>query len=188
MKRFFAGILLGALLASAQAGDVPPTMTPAEAEPALEALPGRQGYDFEQPKILLRQRLFGLAHSLSMLAAACLDLPEHSRQIQDAYAAWHARQGKSIETLANDLAVYYFGPREGEALWPDLARALNLADSILPALGQVSLGDACASLPEAIKRPRYELDKLLAEGDAPAASAASPAAASPAPTIKKPAE
>ncbi|MDP2809921.1 MAG: hypothetical protein Q8O34_07195 [Rhodocyclaceae bacterium] len=163
MKRFVASVLFAVLLGSAQAEDAPQAATPAEAQPALEVLPKRLGYAFEQPEILIRQRLFGLAHGLSLLAAACLDLPEHSQPIQDAYAAWHARQGKTIETLVHELARYYFGPREAEAQWQDLARALNLNDSIQPALGKVGLHAACASLPAAISRPRYALDKLLTD-------------------------
>jgi hypothetical protein len=42
-----------------------------------------------------------------------------------------------------------------------LSRALNLPDSIQPALGEVSLHAACATLPEAIARPRYALDQIL---------------------------
>ena len=179
MRRLLAGILLGALLGSAQAEDTPQTAaasavpaaessTPGPTTPpVLEVIPQRLGYAFEQPDILIRQRLFGLAHGLSLLAASCLDLPEHSAPIQDAYAAWHARQARTIETLALDLARYYFGPRAAEAGWQDLARALNLKDSIQPSLGAVTLQDACTSLPEAITRPRYELDRLLAEGAAP---------------------
>ncbi|MCX7165262.1 MAG: hypothetical protein NTV11_03185 [Rhodocyclales bacterium] len=167
MRLLFLGILCAALLASARADDTPATGTAAETRPALVANPTRLGYAFEQPEILIRQRLFGLAHGMSLLAASCLDLPEHSKPIQDAYATWHARQGKAIEALAQDLALYYFGPRAPEAQWQDLARAMNLNDSIQPSLGEVSLQDACASLPEAITRPRYELDKLLAEAAAP---------------------
>lgn len=168
MKRLFAGILLATLLASARAEDAPQAVTPAESLPVLEVLPKRQGYAFDEPGVLIRQRLFGLAHGLSMLAAACLDLPEHSTPIQNAYATWHAEQARAIETLVLDLARHYFGPRAAEARWQDLALALNLNDSIHPALGQVSLQDACASLPEAIARPRYQFDKLLAEADASA--------------------
>jgi hypothetical protein len=79
VKRLLAGILLATLLASARAEDAPQAVTPAETLPALEVLPKRQGYAFEEPGILIRQRLFGLAHGLSMLAAACLDLPEATR-------------------------------------------------------------------------------------------------------------
>ena len=183
MKRLFAGILLATLLASARAEDAPQAVTPAESLPVLEVLPKRQGYAFDEPGVLIRQRLFGLAHGLSMLAAACLDLPEHSKPIQDSYASWHARQAAAIETLVLDLARHYFGPRAAEAQWQDLARALNLNDSIHPSLGPVSLDDACASLPAAIVKPRYEFDKLLAEADAPVAkTAAAPAAVPPAPT------
>ncbi len=168
MKRAFAGILTVLLLASAQAEDGAPRDRAALAPAALEIRPGHLGYAFDQPEILLRQRLFGLAHGLSLLAASCLDLPGQSAPIQDAYAAWHVRQAATIEILVHDLAAYYFGPRAAEARWPDLVRALNLTDSIQPALGPVSLEDACASLPEAIVRPRYELDKLLAPDAAPA--------------------
>lgn len=184
MRRFFAGLLCVALLGSARAADAPQSATPAEAGPALEVPRNKLGYAFEQPDILVRQRLFGLAHGLSLLAAACLDLPAYSGPIQDAYAAWHAKQGKAIEAIVRDLAQYYFGPRAGEARWPDLSRALNLADSIQPALGEVTLHAACASLPEAIARPRYELDRMLVEGMEPEAKAAVP----PAPSFQKPAE
>lgn len=165
MRRFLAGALCAALLGIAQAADAPPAagaaVTPAETRAALKVNSKRIGYAHDQPEILLRQRLFGLAHGLSLLAAACLDLPAHSEPIQEAYATWNAKQGKAIETIVHDLADYYFGPRAKEARWPDLSRALNLIDNIQPALGEVTLHAACASLPEAITRPRYALDKLL---------------------------
>jgi hypothetical protein len=166
VKRLFTCILCATLLGPALAEDARPTITPAEAQPPLEVMPGRLGYAMDQPPILIRQRLFGLAHGLSNLAAACLDLPEHSQAIQDAYAAWHAGQGKTIEALVHDLARYYFGARAAEVRWQDLARALNLHESIEPSLGPVSLQDACATLPQAIRQPRYELDRRLAEAAA----------------------
>lgn len=186
MRRLLAGVLAAVLLGTAQAEDVPSAMTPAQEHPALEVPPGRLGYAFDQPEILIRQRLFGLAHGLSLLAAACLDLPAHSGPIQDAYAAWHARQGKAIETIVRDLSGYYFGTRAEEARWPDLSRALNLADSIEKALSEVTLNAACASLPEAIDRPRYELERMLKEGLEPGSREA--VAVSPAPTLQKAAE
>lgn len=180
MRRLSVGIVFALLLGSAQADDAPQTpsgMTPAESQPALEVPQNRLGYAFDKPEILIRQRLFGLAHGVSLLAAACLDLPAHSKPIQDAYAAWHAKQGKAIETVVRDLAHYYFGSRADEARWPDLSRALNLGDSIQSALSDLTLHAACASLPEAIGRPRYELDRMLVEG--------LEAAVSPAPTFQK---
>ena len=189
MRRLFACVLCAALLGSAQADDASQTITPAEAEPALTVMPGRLGYAVDQPEILIRQRLFGLAHGLSLLAAACLDLPAYSQPIQDAYAAWHVKQRATIETIVRDLAQYYFGPHADAAQWPDLSRALNLKDSIEPALGEVTLHAACASLPAAIVRPRYELDRMLVEGiDPPLKETAPPGAVSPAPTPGLPRE
>lgn len=188
MKRALACVLFGALLGTAQAQDASPAVTPAQPRAALEVLPRHLGYAIDRPDVLIRQRLFGLAHGLSLLAAACLDLPQHSEPIQDAYANWHARQGKTIAAMAEDLARYYFGPRAQEAQWQDLTRALNLNEDIQPALGAVSLQDACASLPAAISRPRYELDRLLAEVTTPVVVAAPAAAVSlPATAIASPA-
>lgn len=180
MKRLFAGVLCALLLAAARADEA----VSAPAAVRLEVLPKRAGYAFDQPHILVRQRLFGLAHGVSLLAAACLDLPEYSLSIQDAYAEWHAKQRAAIETIVLDLAHYYFGPRADEAEWPDLSRALNLADTIQPALSNVTLHAACASLPAAIGRPRYALDKLLADTVEPESADA----VLPAPTFKAIAE
>lgn len=186
MRRLLAGLLCGALLGSAQAEESPQAIAPDAASVTLTILPGRLGYAFEQPQILMRQRLFGLAHGLSLLAAACLDLPEHSKTIQNSYAAWHEQQAATIEALVRDLSQHYFGARAGEAQWQDLARALKLNDSIQLSLGQVGLPEACASLPEAIARPRYQLNQLLAETDAPTGPARAPVAVAPAPTFADP--
>lgn len=144
----------------------PPAKPPAEqpalaAPPALSALPGREGYAFGKPEILVRQRLFGLAHGVSLLAAACLDLPEQSLAIQQAYASWHAQHAQAIETIVHDLAGYYFGEQASAAQWPDLVRALKLKDNIGAALGEFELGAACATLTQALAGPRYDLTALL---------------------------
>ena len=192
MRRLLVGALCAAALGIAQAADAPPAAanaaTPAETQARLTVLAGRSGYAHDQPEILLRQRLFGLAHGLSLLAAACLDLPAHSEPIQDAYAGWHAKQAKAIETIVHDLADYYFGPRAGEARWPDLSRALNLIDNIQPALNEVTLHAACASLPEAIARPRYALDKLLTGTVEPETLPDIVVAVPPSPTLPAPAQ
>ena len=89
VKHLVACALCIPLFGPVQAADATPQPTPAMAQAASELRPRHQGYAFEQPQLLLRQRLFGLARGLSMLAAACLDLPQHSTPIQDAYASWH---------------------------------------------------------------------------------------------------
>ncbi|MCM2309180.1 MAG: hypothetical protein NDI91_17120 [Sulfuritalea sp.] len=189
MRRLLAGALCAALLGAAQAADAPAAIGAAAApgEAQQKVIAGRSGYAHDQPEILLRQRLFGLAHGLSLLAAACLDLPAHSEPIQDAYAAWHAKQAKAIEAIVHDLAAYYFGPRAEAARWPDLSRALNLIDNIQPALNEVTLHAACASLPEAIARPRYALDKLLT-GTVEPETLPDIVAVPPAPTLPAPAQ
>ena len=114
--------------------------------------------------------------------------PGSAADIDELFAQASERQaaGAAAEAATGFDRVYRLdsdGPRAAEAQWQDLTRALNLNDSILPSLGAVSLDDACASLPAAIVKPRYEFDKLLAEADAPVAkTAAAPAAVPPAPT------
>lgn len=134
----------------------------------LKPLPGRLGYAFNKPDILLRQRLFGLAHGMSLLAAACVDLPEQSVAVQKAYADWYARHARAIETVVRDLGVYYFGAQAGAAQWPDLVQALGLKQDIRLALGGFELSVACATLVEAMAKPRYDLTGLLREEPATA--------------------
>jgi hypothetical protein len=190
VQRLFACALCALLPGAVHAADAPPAVAPAvtAAAPAPELRSERKGYAVDQPEILLRQRLFGRAHGLSLLTSACLELPAYSKSIRDIYAAWYAQQARTLETIVHDLADYYFGPRAGEAQWFDLSRAMNLPDSIQPALGEVTLHAACASLPEAMPRQRYALDKLLA-GFADAEPVPDDAAAVPsAPTSQRPPE
>ena len=181
------GAMLACLLCALASGAVR-AQAPPGAAPAAGLTSERKGYAVDQPEILLRQRLFGRAHGLSLLTAACLDLPAYSKAVQDAYATWHVQQSDTIEIIVRDLAGYYFGSRANEAQWFDLSRAMNLPDNIQPALGEVTLHAACASLPEAIPRQRYALDKLLA-GSADAESVPNDAVAvPPAPTSRESAE
>ena len=167
---------------TSMADSVPPPKPPA-------ILPGREGYAFGKPEILVRQRLFGLAHGVSLLAATCLDLPEHSVPIQHVYAAWHALHAQAIATIVHDLADYYFGEQAAAAQWPDLVRALKLKENLDAGLGQFELGAACATLPQAMEGPRYDLTALLQDDPVtamavlsgiPAASAANATPAAPA--------
>ena len=181
MKRVAVWLLLASLVAPAAAQDAAGATE--AGTPVVAALrPLHKGYAFEQPEILVRQRLFGLAHGLSLLAAACLDVAEQSGSAQEAYAAWHVKQAETISTVVSDLARYYFGDRAGDAAWTDISRALALKEDIREALGDVRLEEACATLPTAIVRPRYEFDKLLAESQAVEAGTEPAVAVPPAPT------
>lgn len=149
------GLLLGLTLGSL-------ALPGLAAEPeALQRL--RHGYAFDQPEVLVRQQMFGLAHGVSLLAASCIELPQHAIAVENAYALWHRGQLEAIDDIVHALAEHYFGPRAGEAEWIDLVRALNLKNSIEDVLGQVSLDAACASLPQALTQDRYDLARTLAE-------------------------
>ena len=129
----------------------------------------RSGYAMDRPEILLRQRLFGLAHGATLLATGCQKLPDHADASKKAYVDWHRRQKATIKILIRDLAHYHFDSGPGRVQWMDLAQTLGLKDSIAPALREVSLEDACATFPQALASPRYALDKLLNDASVPPA-------------------
>ena len=121
----------------------------------------RQGYAFEFPRVLAQQRLFGIAHGVSLLATACLDVPTEAAATSDAYTAWYESQELLIDTVRNELAAFYFGPRADEARWKHLVRALNLREQLGLAADSKELAAACMTLPEALRQPRYDLNALF---------------------------
>lgn len=120
--------------------------------------PQEAGYAFENPRILAQQRLLGLAHGISLLVSACMDQPEYIDATLAAYVPWRERQENAVALAQLDLARHYFGARAVEARWPDLVRALNLKNQLDLAPASSELAAACATLPEALRRPRYALD------------------------------
>lgn len=138
-------------------------------EPGLSAeglVPVRHGYAFDQPDILLRQRLFGLAHGVHLLLSACLDKRLNVQAAEQAYEHWHTVQEPAIEALRNTLAEHHFGAQAPRAGWQDIARVLGLKETIYPALGAVGLKEACATLPLALTRPAYDFVTQLGMTDA----------------------
>lgn len=128
--------------------------------------PVRLGYAFEDTDILLRQRIFGLAHGVHLLLSACLDKNENAEATQQAYDAWHAAQEKVLDGVRGLLAEHHFGSEAERAHWQDVARVLGLKETIYPSLGGISLQEACATLPQALTQPRYDFVEQLkvAEG------------------------
>lgn len=124
----------------------------ADAPPQL-----RQGYAFDRPPILIQQHLFGLAHGVALLADACAQEPAHRDATEAAYRQWHARQASVVETATRDLAHYYFGDRAGDATHGDIAHALRLKDRLDLTPGSTSLREACATFPQVLRNPRYDL-------------------------------
>ena len=118
----------------------------------------RQGYAFDSPRVLAQQRLFGIAHGVGLLAAACREAPEAAR-IESAVSAWRAEQQMTIDLAAAGLARYHFGSGAAAADWSAIAAALNLKGRLDPPPDD--LAAACASLPEALSQPRYALGERL---------------------------
>jgi hypothetical protein len=135
------------------------------AAPALGQVPPLQplqaGYAFEQPRIVAQQRFIGRAHGISLLVSACMDRPEYIDPALTAYVPWRESQEKTIAAAQRELARHYFGPRAGEARWPDVVRALNLKNQLELPAGAADLAAACETLPQALRQPRYDLGAQL---------------------------
>lgn len=121
----------------------------------------RQGYAFEYPRVLAEQRLFGIAHGIALLAEACSKEPLHAQSTDSAYRQWYEQQQLLVESLKSNLAEFYFGPGAGQASWKHIAAALSLRERISPEPGSEQMAAACASLPEALQQPRYDLNALF---------------------------
>lgn len=165
MKRpLFPALLLALALSQAdtsRASDAPPA-------------PLRHGYALDNPDLLLRQRIFGIAHGVHLLYSACLSKEENAEAVQQAYEAWHPSQEKAIVAAFRSLAAHHFVEQAAQARWQDVARLFDLKETIYPSLGAISLHDACASFPEALRQSRYDFAAQL-ESPPPQ----SPAAISP---------
>lgn len=146
-----AALLCGALnaIGAESATSAPPPLVSIE----------RQGYAFEYPRVLAEQRLFGIAHGVALLAENCRDAAATAQATADAYARWYDEQRLQIEDLKSNLAAFYYGPRAHEASWQHIAAALNLRSKL--DLGAERQASACASLPEALRQPRYDLSSLF---------------------------
>jgi len=126
----------------------------------------RQGYAFSHPRILAQQTLFGLAHGIALLARACAVEPDSAAVAQDAYQAWEARNQLRIAAAENELARYYFTPPHDQVRRLDLVQALQLKSDLGLATDGPELKAACATLPEALAKPRYDLElQWLLKGD-----------------------
>jgi hypothetical protein len=119
------------------------------------APPAREGYAFDTPRILAQQRLFGIANGVELLANACRAVPETASASEAAYALWRVSQETPIATAVADLGDYYFGKRDTG--WQVVAQKMGLKHALELAPDSDELRAACASLPEALLQPRYDL-------------------------------
>lgn len=133
------------------------TLSTAPPSHAGSLQPLHQGYAFDRPRVLAQQRLFGLAHGVTLLAASCARDPGYRNALISAYAQWNEREAAAIEISRQDLARYYFGDRFAEASWADVSHALGLKDRLSLKSGSKELRDACDTFVAALKKPRFEL-------------------------------
>jgi hypothetical protein len=115
------------------------------------------GYEFDKPNILAQQLLWGVVHGVHLLGMAC-----HRRGNQvaaQAYVDWLDHQWPRIRAAEADLSRHYF-LRDQVPM-----EAIDNALKLKPALEQADadLGEACASLPEALAAPRYDLERYYQE-------------------------
>ncbi len=109
------------------------------------------GYAFDRPALLADQLVWGVLHGARLLAHACAHAGHGAAA--EAWVAWVEREAAQIALIGKELSRHYFGSDDAA---PDaLAAALGLKQSL--ALPAEELEPACASLPEALSQPRYDL-------------------------------
>jgi hypothetical protein len=115
------------------------------------------GYEVDNPRILTQQLLWGVVHGVRLLGLACQRRGD--KTAAQAYVDWLDRQWPRIRAAEHDLARHYF--RLDQAPMETIDGALRLK----PALDQPDseLGEACASLPEALGAVRYDLERYYQE-------------------------
>jgi len=122
------------------------------------------GYQFDSPEFLATQLTWGVAHGVRLLALACARAGKIGMsQAAETWVSWQEREQATILSMQDELGRFYF---ELEGLAPDvIAAALGLKHAL--ALPEDELAPACASLPEALVQPRYDLksrrDEVLAK-------------------------
>jgi len=123
-------------------------------------VPLHQGYALDNPRVLVQQRLFGLAHGITLLAATCVREPAYRETLTLAYAEWNEQQSATIEAGMRGLARYYFDEHAAEATRLDIVRALGLKERLKLKPGSPQLHAACDTFVEALQKPRYDLRQL----------------------------
>ena len=128
----------------------------AEGDAALRPLPPPDGYAFDNPRLLTHQLIWGIVHGVRLLALTC---HERGRDgATEAYLDWMTEEAAQIHAAEVDLARHYF--QRDEASPEALDQALHLKPFLDTAPQEI--GPACATLAEALKQERYDLDKYYA--------------------------
>ncbi|HEX5394039.1 MAG TPA: hypothetical protein VFW68_12190 [Rhodocyclaceae bacterium] len=157
MKRlvFFALMIVAAFCtatAHAQEAAIPSGAT-AQNKPSYPPVE----YRFNNPQLLTQQLIWGIFHGVRLLGLTCQARGDRAAAL--AYADWAERQRPRIQAAERDLARYYY--RRDSATPEAISTALGLkpALDVSPELLQA----ACNTLPEALTKERYDLNKFYVE-------------------------
>lgn len=131
----------------------PPLPRAESPSPAAQVSSVPSGYVFDNPRLLTHQLIWGLVHGVRLLALTCRERGRDGAT--EAYLDWLEQQWPRVREAGVDLARYYF--KRDEASTEALDAALNLKP-YLDTPPQL-IGPACATLSEALKQERYDLEK-----------------------------
>ena len=134
--------------------------------------PKHTGYAVKHPNVLIHQVLFGRAHGVALLAAACDADTQIGIETRTAYAKWHQGQIHTIAKMSHDLARWYFTSEAQQATDADIISALNLKPRLDPNLSARELKAACETFPQMLQHQRYDLATLLTNFSSEAAAMA----------------
>lgn len=114
-------------------------------------------YEFDRPHLLAQQLLWGVVHGVRLLGMACHRRGDQAAAL--AYVDWLDKQWPRIRAAERDLSRHYYGREQAPM------EAIDAALRLKPALDRPDgeLGEACATLPEALAAPRYDLERYYRE-------------------------
>ena len=142
---------------------VVPVWAQSPADPPQALKPKQSGYAVKHSSVLVHQVLFGRAHGVALLAAACDADTPIGLETRKAYAKWHEVQIHAIAKMSHDLARWYFTSQAQAATDADIVRALNLQPRLDPNLSASELKDACATFAKMLRGERYDLAAQMAK-------------------------
>lgn len=115
------------------------------------------GYEFDNPQLLAQQLLWGVMHGVRLLGMDCHRRGDSAAALS--YADWLDRQWPRIRAAEHDLSHHYFRVEQAPL------EAIDVAIGLKPFLDQSDddVAAACATLPEALAAPRYDLERFYQE-------------------------
>jgi hypothetical protein len=155
VKRLVIAACLAGCALGASAGDDAAELGAGETVTAHAAPP--PGYAFDRPELLADQYLWGIAHGARLLAQACADAGHAGAHA--AWQAWNERETPEIAACAQRLGRHYY--QRDDVAAAELVAALRLKPAL--DIAPERLEPACATLPAALARPRYDLARRREE-------------------------